>query len=515
MVRETKRRILTRNLAGELEFLRDLAKSIAERDPTTRDYGPDSLRRGILEFAAALPIYRTYVNVEGPDETDLAVIAAAVEAVKATREVEDEGAIEFIARMLRLDFPDPEVQGAALVFAARFQQTTGPVMAKALEDTVFYRYNRLIALNEVGGEPNHYGAPVEAFHKGMQARLAEQPFGLSATATHDTKRGEDARARLYAVSEMAEEWRDAVSAWSGMLAQYRIEIDGATVPEPEFEWLFYQSLAGIWPAGMAADDSAGLKSLADRLEAYMLKVVREAKLRTSWTAPATDYENGVTGFVHQALAKHEFLQDFLSRAEPLFLAGALTTLSQTAIKLAAPGVPDIYQGTEFWDLSLVDPDNRRDVDMEARTAAMAEIDTAGPADLLADWRSARAKMRLLKAGLTFRRENPDLFGAAEYLPLAIEGPLAENLIAFARRNGSDWLVAIATRLPTRLLGGSDTPLVSPERWAETRIRLPREAAAIGWRDVLFGREVPAGDGVAARLALADFPVAMLHGTAVA
>ncbi len=513
MVRETKRRILTRNLAGELEFLRDLAKSIAERDPTTRDYGPDSLRRGILEFAAALPIYRTYVNVEGPDEVDLAVIAAAVEAVKATREVEDEGAIEFIAKMLRLDFPDPEVQGAALVFAARFQQTTGPVMAKALEDTVFYRYNRLIALNEVGGEPDHYGAPVKAFHKGMQARLAEQPFGLSATATHDTKRGEDARARLYSVSEIAEEWRDAVAAWSGMLAQGRTEIDGSAVPEPEFEWLFYQSLAGIWPPDMAADDQAGLKSLAERLEAYMLKVVREAKLRTSWTAPATDYESGVTGFVHQALEDREFLRDFLRRAEPLFRAGALTTLSQTAIKLAAPGVPDIYQGTEFWDLSLVDPDNRRSVDMEPRTAALADIDTASAADLLADWRSARSKMRLLKAGLTFRRDHPELFGEADYIPLKAEGALADHLVAFARRGGSDWLLLIATRLPLRLMDGSDRPLVDPQRWADTRIMLPGEAAGVPWRDVVFGTELAAGTAVNASSALAEFPVALLHGRA--
>jgi (1->4)-alpha-D-glucan 1-alpha-D-glucosylmutase len=430
MVRETKRRILTRNLAGELEFLRDLAKTLAERDPTTRDYGPDSLRRAILEFAAALPLYRTYVNVEGPDETDLGVISAAVETVKAQREVEDEGAIEFIARMLRLDFPDPELQGAALVFAARFQQTTGPVMAKALEDTVFYRYNRLIALNEVGGEPDHYGAPVEAFHRGMQARLAEQPFGLSTTATHDTKRGEDARARLYSVSEMADEWRDAVAGWSAMLAEFRGEIDGARVPEPEFEWLFYQSLAGIWPADMAADDADGMKSLAERLEAYMLKVLREAKLRTSWTAPVAAYEEAVTSFVRNALSHSAFLADLRDRCAKLWLAGAVNSLSQLAVKIAAPGVPDIYQGTEFWDLSLVDPDNRRPFDFSPRRSALEDVRSASPEALLRDWISARPKVHLMQAGLNFRRDHPELFGEGEYIPLEVTGERADNVVAF-------------------------------------------------------------------------------------
>jgi (1->4)-alpha-D-glucan 1-alpha-D-glucosylmutase len=513
VVRETKRRMLARNLAGELEFLKDLARHVADRDPMTRDHGPDSLRRAILELASAMPVYRTYVNVEGPDETDLEVIAGAVAEAKASREVEDDAAVDFIARLLKLDFPDPEVQGAALVFAARFQQTTGPVMAKALEDTVFYRFNRLIALNEVGGEPDEVGAPLAHFHAAMQARLDEQPFGLTATATHDTKRGEDARARLYCVSKMPEEWAKAVGEWAERLAPHRGEIDGTPAPEPEFEWLFYQALAGAWPAGLEVPDRAGVDALAERLRAYMEKVLREAKVRTSWTAPNKPYEEAVSAFVASAFGDRAFLQDFVARTLPLRHAGALTSLSQLAIKLAAPGVPDIYQGTEFWDLSLVDPDNRRPVDYGPIEAALAKIADAEPEDLLQDWRSGRVKLRLLQAGLALRRQSPDLFAEGEYLPLEVTGEKAEQIVAFARRRGDEWLVVVATLLPLALLDGTDAPLVPPAIWGDTAIRLPDEAGPLSLSDALWEGEVPAGPSLPVSALLARFPVALLHARA--
>jgi (1->4)-alpha-D-glucan 1-alpha-D-glucosylmutase len=513
MVRETKRRILARNLAGELEFLKDLAKAIAERDPMTRDHGADSLRRAILEFAAALPVYRTYVNVEGPDENDLAVIAAAAESVKATREVEDEAAVDFTARMLKLDFPDPEAQGTALVFTARFQQTTGPVMAKALEDTVFYRYNRLIALNEVGGEPARFGAPVGDFHCAMRARLTEQPLGLSATATHDTKRGEDARARLYAISEMPEGWRAAVTAWSTMHGARCGAIDGAAVPEPEVVWLFYQALAGAWPAELSPDDNGAVEALGARMDAYMLKVVREAKVRTSWTAPNVDYEAMVAAFVRGALADRAFLSDFCRRIAPLLLAGAVNSLAQLAIKLTAPGVPDIYQGTEFWDLSLVDPDNRRPPGFAACEAALREIEAQSWDALLADWSSGRVKARMLAVGLALRRDRIDLFAKGEYLPLETAGERANHLVAFARRLDNEWLILVATRLPLALLQGTEQPLVPPERWGDTRILLPADVQG-ELRDVATGARLSAGPEFCARQLLRTLPVALLHGLAI-
>jgi (1->4)-alpha-D-glucan 1-alpha-D-glucosylmutase len=508
-VREAKRRILARNLAGELEVLKDFAKALAERDPATRDHGADSLRRAILEFAAALPVYRSYVNVEGPSEADLSLIADAAAAVRAAREVEDEGAIDFVSRMLRLDFPDPDLQGAALVFATRFQQTTGPVTAKAVEDTVFYRYNRLIALNEVGGDPQRFGAPVEAFHREMTARSAAQPGGLSATATHDTKRGEDARARLYALSEMADAWRAAVAAWNSRLAHLRRDIDGLAAPEPEMEWLFYQALAGAWEASLEPADSAGVASLAERMAAYMLKVVREAKLRTSWTSPAAEYENAVSTFVAGALADAEFLADFSRRIAPLLVAGALNALSQLAVKLAAPGVPDIYQGTELWDFSLVDPDNRRAVDFALRAGLLSAIGAATPEALLADWRGGRPKLRLLAAGLRLRRDMPALFAEGEYVPLAAHGERADRLVAFARRREGAWLVAFAPRLALPLLAGCSKPIVPAERWEDTAVPLPAEAGTLAWRDAVTGARVGPTRRLRAADVLARFPVALL------
>jgi (1->4)-alpha-D-glucan 1-alpha-D-glucosylmutase len=512
LVAETKRRILARNLAAELDMLKDQAHALAQLDPMTRDFGADTLRRAILEFATALPVYRTYINVDGADETDHAVIDRAVEAAKATREVEDEEAIEFIRRLLLLDFADPEHLPAALEFATRLQQTTGPVMAKALEDTVFYRFNRLVALNEVGGEPDIFGAPVAEFHAAMQDRLAQQPLGLSATATHDTKRGEDARARLYCLSEMPAAWSAAVARWAGMNQEGRADLDGGPAPEPEMEWLFYQALLGAWPPDLDPANGEALGELSERMAAYVVKAAREAKVRTSWTSPYLEYEAALEAFVAAALDPGRagaFLRDFAETCRPLFGAGALVSLSQLAVKLTAPGVPDIYQGTELWDLSLVDPDNRRPVDYDARAAWLAGIADADPAELIADWRSARLKMRLLAAGLRLRTEAPDLFADGEYVALETHGAQAERLVAFARLHDDSAVLVLAPRLLLPLLEGSDSPHVPPERWGDTAIRLPEPLSHRDWRDAVTGETHGSGETIPAAAALARFPVALL------
>ncbi|MGH6833926.1 MAG: malto-oligosyltrehalose synthase, partial [Methyloceanibacter sp.] len=333
---------------------------------------------------------------------DRAILNKALATAKATREVEDEEAIDFLGRMLMLDFEAPEDQAAALEFTTRLQQTSGPVMAKALEDTTFYRFNRLIALNEVGGEPDRFGEPVTAFHVAMEGRLRRQPAGLSATATHDTKRGEDARARLYVLSEMPGAWNEAVNRWTAFTAPFRSECAGMPAPEPEVEWMFYQALVGAWPLELNLDDEGGLRVFSERMTEFILKAIREAKVHTSWTGQNEDYEEAVRKFTKTALDPTRawpYLQDIVSTCQPIFVAGALNSLTQVAIKLVAPGVPDIYQGTEFWDLSLVDPDNRRPVDFESRRSKLDEIANMPIAHLVSAWRSGAIKMRLIQAAL--------------------------------------------------------------------------------------------------------------------
>lgn len=508
---QTKRRIFTRNLAGELDVLTRLALELAESDLVTRDLGPDTLRRAIIEVASALPIYRTYVDVDGPREEDRAQIEAAAAQAKTTREVEDDDAIAFIARLLLLDMPDPDRRGQALVFAARFQQTTGPLMAKALEDTLFYRFNRLIALNEVGGEPERFGDAVGLFHATMQVRRERQPSGLTATSTHDTKRGEDARARLYAISEAPDRWRAAVLRWRDLNTALRAEVAGEIVPEPNDEWLFYQALLGAWPAGLGVRDAKGLKALADRMAGFIVKAVREAKLRTSWTVPAQDYEQALDAFVRGALDPKRsgaFLDDFAAAARPLLLAGVVTSLAQTLIKLTAPGVPDLYQGAELWDLSLVDPDNRRQVDFDT-CRSLLEADAA-PADALADWPSGAVKLAIIHRGLAVRATLPDLFAQGRYLPIEAQGARADNVIAFARLDGASASLTVAARWPLDLLALDDDRLIAPETWGDATIVLPKELRRMPWRDALADRALTADAG---RLRVADLfqrlPVALL------
>ncbi len=509
---ENKRRMLARNLAGELDALKDMARALAERHRSTRDLGSDTLRRAIMELIAALPIYRTYVDVAGASDADRAYIQEAVVAAKTTREVEDESALDFLERVLLLDFTEAEDQAVALEFAARFQQTTGPVMAKAVEDTLFYRYNRLIGLNEVGGEPERFGAPPGRFHKDMTRRLASQPLGLSTSSTHDTKRGEDARARLYTLSEMPDAWGQAAGRWSQTNERLKAELGGLMVPEPEVEWGFYQALLGAWPATLIPEDREGMSDLAERMVQFMLKAVREAKVYTSWTAQDGDYEGAIEAFTRRALdpqASRRFFDDFLKTCHPIFVAGALNGLTQTLVKMIAPGVPDIYQGAEFWDFSLVDPDNRRPVNFTARREALEQSRAADPSALVADWMSGAVKMHVIETSLALRNAHPDLFASGDYVPLAADGPLAEHIVAFARVRAAGAVIAVAPRLALGLLESEAVPLIPPEDWHGTRIVLPQSLQSRNWRDAFAGATLAAEASIAVEEILTPFPVALL------
>ncbi|MEZ5819013.1 MAG: malto-oligosyltrehalose synthase, partial [Hyphomicrobiaceae bacterium] len=519
VVDQCKRRIIVHNLAAELARLTDLACGLASSDRSYRDIGRDTMRAAIAEIAVALPVYRTYIDVQGPGDRDRTVIRNAVAKARVRRIVENETAFVFLERVFLLDLPTPEMQAAALDFTQRFQQTTGPIMAKALEDTAFYRYNRFIALNEVGGEPDVFGIDPDLFHDEMRERLDRQSQGLSSTATHDTKRGEDARARICALSEAPAKWTEHVARWNALNRHIKTGVGATSLPDPNAEWLFYQALLGAWPADLDTNDDSALASLAERMSGFMLKAAREAKQHTSWTQPDRTYERALDTFVRKALdhmTSPDFLSDFAGAAEPFVLAGALNSMAQTLIKLMAPGVPDIYQGTETWDLSLVDPDNRRSIDFSRLQALLGRQSEVSTVDLLAGWRSGLPKLRVIARGLAVRREWPWLFAHGDYRALRIEGDRADKVFAFARTHEEDAVIAVVPRLALDLLETAETLLVPVVNWQGIHLNLPEGFADRRWRSVLGDDHlIPAGSNGRLDLTqvLGCFPVALLVSAA--
>lgn len=507
-----KRRTFNRNLAGELDHLTHLAVDLAQSDVATRDLGADTLRRAIVEVASAFPVYRTFVDAAGPAPEDCNLLGRAVARARSTGEVEDETAFDVLAELLTLAASTPERQAAALGFATRFQQTTGPLMAKSLEDTVFYRFNRLIALNEVGGDPAFENSAADAIHDLFRERRATAPCALSATATHDTKRGEDARARLYAISETPEAWAAAVVRWMRLNAPLSASVDGAAVPDPNTEWLYYQALLGAWPLDLAPDDNAGLAELADRMAAFMIKAAREAKISTNWTRPDAAYEAALDAFVRQSLEPQRsaaFLSDFMSTARPLFRAGCAMSLAQTVIKAFAPGVPDIYQGTELWDLALVDPDNRRPVDYAVRRAFL-DLSDHDPLQWLARWQDGAIKLRVLEDALAARaRFGTDIL-RADYVPLRAEGPRADHVFAFARATADKTAIVIVARFLSGLFDETGRPTLRSGIWNGTRITCPPELNTRQLLGMFNPHGVSIRDGcIELEQVLNTFPVAVL------
>ncbi|KXF78482.1 hypothetical protein ATN84_01415 [Paramesorhizobium deserti] len=491
-VLDAKRRILTVNLAGELAALVRLAHGVAMEHIATRDFGCDALRATLVELAAALPVYRTYIDVDGPSDEDRALLVEAANRVKQGREVEDDSVVAFILSLL-LEPSKGSAPRAA--FISRFQQTTGPLMAKAVEDTVFYRYNRLIALNEVGAEPDAFGLEPAAFHAAMKRRAESWPRALSATATHDTKRGEDARARLAVLSEMPREWADAVFRWHDATGD---------VSDADAEWLFYQALAGAWPADLSLEDEKGLQALAERLVAFMIKALREAKRRTSWTDRDEPYETAVENHVCNLFApRHrELLRDIRSTIAAIEPAGVVNSLAQLALKLTLPGVPDIYQGCELLDFSMVDPDNRRPVDFDLRRRLLVGVRQATTAEAMQRWREGLPKLWLLDRLLYLRRSHADLFDRGDYAPLEITGDRAAHAVAYSRALGNQRILVAVPRLVLRLCE-PEHPSWIGDAFSRTKLYLP------GRFRTLTGEIAGAGEVVLSDL-WREFPVAVLE-----
>ena len=501
-----KWRIMQVNLASEMNVLTRRLHRLSMADWRTRDFTFNSMLRATEQVIAAFPVYRTYVSEQGASADDRRYIEWAIAQAKKQAVAPDTSIFDFLHEVLAGEVTGRGRRADALRVAMQFQQVTGPVMAKAEEDTAFYRYVRLLALNEVGGDPRRFGLSQSGFHHLMRERLQSWPHAMSATATHDTKRGEDGRIRIAMLPELPRQWAQAVTRWLRSNRSRRSEIDGNPVPDRNTEYLFYQTLVGVWPPGVGPTDTAAIAELAERVRAAMIKAVREQKLHSSWSNPSEAYEKALERFVTTVLdasRPNAFLGDFCAFIELIERPAAIASLAQLALKLTVPGVPDIYQGCELWDFSLVDPDNRRLPDWRQRQALLPEIADATAEALEADWRDGREKLFLTRRLLQLRRDYPALFAEGDYQPLYGEGGRGDDhLCAFARRHDDTTLVVAVPRLVFRLCQGGD----ARPNWGATALPLPQ---AGDWHDALSSQAFTGCDRIAAAELFRVFPIAAL------
>jgi len=519
----SKLQVIDTMLASELNRLASALDALSERHWNTRDYTEERLRAALREVVACFPVYRTYVTDGSVTADDRRDIDWAIGQARKSYAGQDPEILDFVRAALTLDLAEwsPAFdRGELLRFATRFQQYTGPVMAKALEDTSFYRYNRLLSLNEVGGDPRQFGVTASAFHHLMQERAQRWPNALSPLATHDTKRGADLRARLNVLSEIAPEWNQRVRRWASLNRFRRGKVADAPAPSPNDEYAIYQTLLGAWPmelCGRAAPDPAGIESFRRRVQDTVLKSIREAKRRTSWSNPNEAYESACLHFVERILEidrPNPFLDDFVAFQHRIAGIGALNSLGQTILALTAPGVPDIYQGCELWDLNMVDPDNRRKVDFESQRRMLETIPESGAdrrdrmREWLATWQDGRIKLAVVSALLRCRRQNPQLFGNGSYEPIAIEGAHAHRVIGFMRRHAADACIVVVGRFFAQPTG--EGPIYAgAAQWDDTRVELRDAPQTL--TNVLTDETFPSAAGLRLGEMLADLPAAILLG----
>jgi len=491
IARLCKLRIMDNEMASELNALGRAAARLARQSPMTADLTRAILQRAIKQIVANFPVYRTYLDLtDSPIDADRRDIAWAVARARRFDRDVHPSAYDFLQDVLSAETarsPAKEISRiAALRFAMKLQQFSGPVMAKGVEDTAFYRYNRFLALNEVGGAPDRFGLARSLFHKANAQRAERWPHAMLATATHDTKRGEDARARLAVLSECPDEWARQVAAWSRLLRARLGDVEGRAPPDRNDEYMFYQMLVGSWPIDLLDSlDPAAHEAYQARIEAALEKSLREAKRRSSWTAPDAEYEQAMRSFAREALSPegNGFLTSFLPFVQGVARLGVENSLAQTVLKLTAPGVPDIYQSCELWDLSLVDPDNRRAVDYRRREQMMTELAPRLSAvgerralfdTLMHDWRDGRVKLATIALLLAFRREHEEFFANADYQPIEIKGEEASWALGFVRSHGERRLAVLIARFPALRAGAPS--------W-----RAQAELPAGSWFDLFRGR----------------------------
>jgi (1->4)-alpha-D-glucan 1-alpha-D-glucosylmutase len=509
--------VLRSALASELTVLTSRLARIARADRNTRDFTFTTLREGLAEVISAFPVYRTYIDEHVRPE-DRRYVEWAIARARNESRAADVSVFDFLRDTLTCELParSPALAASVRDFARRFQQLTSPVMAKGVEDTSFYVYNRLLSLNDVGGDPGEFGFPPARFHKASSHRARHWPHTMLATSTHDNKRSEDVRARIDAISEMVPRWRLQLRRWSRINAERKTEVDGLPAPSRNAEYLLYQTLLGSFPAGPVSLEEHA--AYTERIVAYMTKASREGKQRTSWANVNSAYEEATTRFVLALLEDrpgNAFLEDLRAAVQPVAWIGFLNSLAMAAIKLTSPGVPDIYQGNETWDFSLVDPDNRRPVDYERRRAMLQEISALDEplegalADMLGRLEDGRAKMYVIWRLLQLRREREALFRDAGYTPLRSTGEHARHVIAFARRHGGESAITVAPRLVAGM-GVRPRSLPCGAIWGDTRLELGFLKEGSVLRDALTLCQHTVQDGgLDLSSVLAHFPVAVL------
>ncbi len=506
-VDQCKRHIVRFSLASEMNMLARALERIAQRNRRSRDFTLAGLAQALIEIVVAFPVYRTYLREgEWRSEQDEQIIRGAVARARRRNLSLSPTVFRFLESVLLLETEaTDEERGDHVRFALRFQQLTGPVMAKAVEDTAFYRYNRLVCLNEVGGTPSEFGTSVEEFHELNAERARCWPLSMTATSTHDTKRGEDTSARIAVLSEMPDVWRRAVVRWADLASHARREIDGQPAPSRGLEYLFFQSLVGAWPLGWSGLD--GVECMIERVRGFLEKASKEAKEQTSWTSPDAAYDEAVRSYVDAVMRDGHFMADVRAFAEMIAPHGATNGLAQTLLRLCVPGVPDTYQGCEVWNQALVDPDNRRPVDVEARRAVLRNVAAAatrgrdGARDLLEQYRDGGIKAWVTRTALHARRRWRDLFlfGDAE----GLDG--GEHLVALTRSHGDDRLLCCVPRFSYLLTGGR-APWPLGEVWGERTLRVPYGGR---YRNLFTGDVIAISGEVKIADLLAEVPVALL------
>lgn len=520
-VQQARRLVLSQSLASDFDTVCSGLLDIAREDLSTRDTTLNAIRRVLFELVAHFPVYRTYAQAAGRDEADESVFQHAIEGAKSRLPEPDWPLLLQLDRWLGAEplasLPPGPYRALRQRVLTRFHQLTAPAAAKAVEDTAFYRHGALLSRNDVGFDPQHFASSVEAFHAFNQARAQACPNTLLSTATHDHKRGEDGRARLAVVSERSVWYAEKVRQWQTLAAPLKVALgDNSTTepllaPTPADELMLYQTLLASWPLTLDLQDAAQRHDYLERLLGWQEKALREAKLISSWAAPDEQYEAACRAFLTAVFEQDsaEPLRQSLARAvESIAPAGALNGLSQCLLRLCCPGIPDLYQGTEFWDFSLVDPDNRRPVDYAARSASLAQS-TPNP-ELIAHWRDGRIKQQLLARVLQCRQREPALFSQGSYQPLTIQGARENQLIAFSREHQGRQLIVIAPRLVSDLLIDQQVPQVPFDRWEDTRLLLPETIAGQRWHNLLDQRDqFEEQTTLSVGTLLAHFPVAVL------